>query len=903
MSLERLDIKGIRVDKANFTETQAGKNLNEVVSINFKKINQKIDAADLKKDDITALLEKYGQDSSKKNRKNISSFEFDNNKNTLTINYKDSNLKKIINEDLSYQTIQKNTNKSGAEEVISFYNADNTLSKENIITDNSSVEILFDKNKKKYQTTEFDKNKNTTTVIKFDESENPEFKSVTCGSTISLFDFKGENNSERILEKTENKGLPIEKRESYTYRDDGYVEIRTYSSSLDAGNNSPDNTSTKSAELNTDNNVKNDNSDNASATQNCTVQCCSMDNFDPKTGDVKDKDKLVTEKEDNGDATKNSDNDTESKKVSDNNEKSVSTEQKGNNENITKENNTVNEQTNNETSKSDKETKKSNNDTNNDTKTPEVKTTENTKPQTNNPDDVNLGVSANNTTNPTKSFNKSNEVLTETSKNSNTQPHQQDITNAGRDNSIVQNNRTTNVSVSSSNERIEKILSKASISLENFIERYASEQNIPPAKVRELIGLGGNKINLIKHINASNFNSVSDQINNLERLLDNAVINIEDIRIAISNINEIIFNKNKYTPISEPIEISDITKISAQTGIKASEISSVLNNLKNNDSIIVNFNSKTDGIYENRIYRLDKSADGVVTLTELKLTEETKVNTNTILQHKIQDYHDNMEYGTTDIKQVRLELRSFVPPELRAEFDKCKSVEEFKNFIEKHSIKANKYTKEESVRQNITDSDLKFKYIFNDGILRKVPINKITAENNPVEELRLDVIADKEMLNEIVNLMTKGAYKGKNGKIVKIKTQNMIMKTASSVDSWASNNEPLIIQFDEKVSKELEQAIREIASKYLRKKTHNNILDEKDNVLIPQNVVTADAEKNEKIIQILNGLGIPNAQTIAFIASMAYISSDGIRKTSVNKNSNETELSFAQTVNMKDSVD
>ena len=85
MSLERLDIKGIRVDKANFTETQAGKNLNEVVSINFKKINQKIDAADLKKDDITALLEKYGQDSSKKNRKNISSFEFDNNKNTLTI--------------------------------------------------------------------------------------------------------------------------------------------------------------------------------------------------------------------------------------------------------------------------------------------------------------------------------------------------------------------------------------------------------------------------------------------------------------------------------------------------------------------------------------------------------------------------------------------------------------------------------------------------------------------------------------------------------------------------------------------------------------------------------------------------------------------------------------------------
>ena len=147
MSLERLDIKGIRVDKTNFTETQAGKNLNEVVSINFKKINQKIDAADLKKDDITALLEKYGQDSSKKNRKNISSFEFDNNKNTLTINYKDSNLKKIINEDLSYQTIQKNTNKSGAEEVISFYNADNTLSKENIITDNSSVEILFDKKK------------------------------------------------------------------------------------------------------------------------------------------------------------------------------------------------------------------------------------------------------------------------------------------------------------------------------------------------------------------------------------------------------------------------------------------------------------------------------------------------------------------------------------------------------------------------------------------------------------------------------------------------------------------------------------------------------------------------------------------------------------------------------------
>ena len=173
-----------------------------------------------------------------------------------------------------------------------------------------------------------------------------------------------------------------------------------------------------------------------------------------------------------------------------------------------------------------------------------------------------------------------------------------------------------------------------------------------------------------------------------------------------------------------------------------------------------------------------------------------------------------------------------------------------------------------------------------------------------VEEIRLDVTADKQLLDELVDVMSKGTYKGKSGQIVKIKKQNMLLKTATTLQSWTSQNEPVVLSFDKPVTKELEQAIREIAHKYIRKKTGNiDVQNENDKTLIARSEIINNEVKDEKIAQILNGLGFSNAQIIAFIASMAYVSSDGIRKNSVNKNSNETELSHSQTVNMKDSVD
>ena len=917
MSLERLDIKGIRVDKANFTETQAGKNLNEVVSINFKKINQKIDAADLKKDDITALLEKYGQDSSKKNRKNISSFEFDNNKNTLTINYKDSNLKKIINEDLSYQTIQKNTNKSGEEEVISFYNADNTLSKENIITDNSSVEILFDKNKKKYQTTEFDKNKNTTTVIKFDESENPEFKSVTCGTTVSTFDYKGENNSERILERTENKGLPIESKETYTYRDDGYVEIRHFSSSAQSDNVKNDKSASelKSSSSDTKSFESNATSESVQNNKNETVVYCSSSNFDSKTGTVKNKDEVTSK------PPTESENSTVKSDESNNNQ----TESKSEKENISinsevktpseVKNETKAVQNSGETKQHDSNVKSSSehNKVKTDVKTGEIKSHTTIEVKVENKVNVKSAQSDVTTDSGNKAGNgNATFVSTYHTVQSNVTKdggNQAVKGNTAFDNSYhaIQHNVKSSSKYSESDTAVilqEKLVNLTKQSktvreaLNNFIMQYASNNNLSIDKVNKLLGINNAKFTHELMVNISNITKNSNNIEQVTKLLtefknllSNTNNNISEIKIKIQELanftsqstseNNKQNDSNYMSAAAKPI--TDINKFSIETGFKASQLNEIIASLDFNETTSLALKTANTANQEERIFKFKKTSDRVILAEELKTQSSL---------------------DTEKVTKVKNELSKFLPPAIRKELDKCSSVSDCKKVIEKYA-KTNNYTFNESVKPNVKSTDIQYQYIYKDGVFKKIPADRQTNMNfSSVEEIRLDVTADKQLLDELVDVMSKGTYKGKSGQIVKIKKQNMLLKTATTLQSWTSQNEPVVLSFDKPVTKELEQAIREIAHKYIRKKTGNiDVQNENDKTLIARSEIINNEVKDEKIAQILNGLGFSNAQIIAFIASMAYVSSDGIRKNSVNKNSNETELSHSQTVNMKDSVD
>ena len=917
MSLERLDIKGIRVDKANFTETQAGKNLNEVVSINFKKINQKIDAADLKKDDITALLEKYGQDSSKKNRKNISSFEFDNNKNTLTINYKDSNLKKIINEDLSYQTIQKNTNKSGEEEVISFYNADNTLSKENIITDNSSVEILFDKNKKKYQTTEFDKNKNTTTVIKFDESENPEFKSVTCGTTVSTFDYKGENNSERILERTENKGLPIESKETYTYRDDGYVEIRHFSSSAQSDNVKNDKSASelKSSSSDTKSFESNATSESVQNNKNETVVYCSSSNFDSKTGTVKNKDEVTSK------PPTESENSTVKSDESNNNQ----TESKSEKENISinsevktpseVKNETKAVQNSGETKQHDSNVKSSSehNKVKTDVKTGEIKSHTTIEVKVENKVNV-KSAQSDVTTDSGNKAGKGNATFVSTyhtvqSNVTKDGGNQAVKGNTAFDNSYhaIQHNVKSSSKYSESDTAVilqEKLVNLTKQSktvreaLNNFIMQYASNNNLSIDKVNKLLGINNAKFTHELMVNISNITKNSNNIEQVTKLLtefknllSNTNNNISEIKIKIQELanftsqstseNNKQNDSNYMSAAAKPI--TDINKFSIETGFKASQLNEIIASLDFNETTSLALKTANTANQEERIFKFKKTSDRVILAEELKTQSSL---------------------DTEKVTKVKNELSKFLPPAIRKELDKCSSVSDCKKVIEKYA-KTNNYTFNESVKPNVKSTDIQYQYIYKDGVFKKIPADRQTNMNfSSVEEIRLDVTADKQLLDELVDVMSKGTYKGKSGQIVKIKKQNMLLKTATTLQSWTSQNEPVVLSFDKPVTKELEQAIREIAHKYIRKKTGNiDVQNENDKTLIARSEIINNEVKDEKIAQILNGLGFSNAQIIAFIASMAYVSSDGIRKNSVNKNSNETELSHSQTVNMKDSVD
>lgn len=282
MDLKAIDIKNIQTNlQEGFSSFNVQKKSADL-SINFKSANVKIDPDNLKKDDFKKILKKYGEDDSKKNRNNISELQFDDENNTLSITYKGNDVKKVINQDLSYETIKslKNDTSDDTQEIRQFFSKDKVLLKEKTIKQNYSCETFFDSSGKKLKTVETENNKGSVTTILFDESEAPQKKEVKFGSTIQYFDFSGEGGSERITQKITNNGLPIEERELFSYTDNGNVKITRYSSQGQIASHGDDTSfqryGTSSANTNSNNGA------------NVTVQYCSTSNFDSSNGTVKD---------------------------------------------------------------------------------------------------------------------------------------------------------------------------------------------------------------------------------------------------------------------------------------------------------------------------------------------------------------------------------------------------------------------------------------------------------------------------------------------------------------------------------------------------------------------------------------------------------------------------------------
>lgn len=289
------------IDKLNISELKP-----IVPQQDYAKLDAKLDPKDIKidlvpiqidpeqisKDTLKQVLQKYGQDSSRSSRQNIDSLSFDEQNKTLILQYKDNKVKKVIKEDLSYQTITTSKNEETGEDetITSSYTSESRLISEKLSKLNYSLETFFDENQHKIKTIENDNNKCSTTTILFDEAETPLSKEVKQGSTICNYDYKGKDNTERIVQKTTDSGLPIEKTEKYTYLENGDVEIRTYSASMQAASsqsNNDDDDELKSASQNPDlsSEVKTNQAEQAN---DGTVKYCSSSNFDCATGNVKD---------------------------------------------------------------------------------------------------------------------------------------------------------------------------------------------------------------------------------------------------------------------------------------------------------------------------------------------------------------------------------------------------------------------------------------------------------------------------------------------------------------------------------------------------------------------------------------------------------------------------------------
>lgn len=932
MGLKDLNFKGIKVESSAFMPSSRSSELGKKVgTIDFKVPPAKIDADNLKKDDIKKLLTKYGQDSGSKAVKDIESFEFDNKNRNLTINYKTDKSKKIINEDLSFQTIKHNINsKTGGQEVIHcFYDSNNILLKEKRSNSQNTHETYFDKDRNIYLTVEFDKLKNSTTTVEFGENQTPQYKTVACGATVTRFDFQGENNSERILEKTENKGLPVECRETYTYRSDGNIEIRRYSASMESepasqsNMNKSNSTDTHSMSTNSTektNNKESNNKSNINATSE-TVVYCSSSNFDTKTGTIK-----------NPDQVSSTPPETQSNKETENNPDCTSkSEQAEKPENESASNTVVSNSVNNtDSSKIVKNTSEAaieqsvhqnqlpraaENQVKNEYKTQISDSKSTVLPQQMN-SNTNSSVQINSTAYDSK-------IVPNTISQSSLQ--------AGAAESLSSHNLATQSSsretsgykadISVIKTQVENVYNK----FNSFIREYAAKNNLSEDKVKELLTLNptistNEFYNKVLKITDTGLNDkISKLLADLDNMLSQSSGKIADIQVTLSELSTLINQQHIHIKrnnnfdlemAGEPKVVSDITQFSNDNGFKASELYEATAGLKYGEFRIIDISKTMPTGQVTETFKIEKTNKGKILLTQVKketnedkilikqIKKETNADKNLITQVR-------NEANNVDIQQVRQisnALIPFLPATVKNELKMCKTVLECKKVIEKYFNSA-QYTLSESVKPDVKNSDLQYRYIVKDGVYQKVSVNTpLSSKFTPVEELRLNVYADRAFFDEISDLMSNGVYKSKSGKIVKVKIPNMMLSTAASPTKWTEQAEPVVLSFSEPVTPEIETAFREIAHKYHRTKESSVITTNKSYTKATHNVVNEDEKRYEHLIEILNGLGIPNVQTAAFIASMVYVSSDGLRKTFVNKNSNETELSSVQTVNMKDSV-
>lgn len=870
-----MNLKGVKLESSSFMAPAKLPETfkKEVGTIDFNLPAAKVAKGTLKKDDLKSLLTKYGQDTSRKATKDIESFEFDDKNGSLTINYlsKSNKGKRIVNNDLSYQTITTRSNPASGEDekFHNFYDSDNNLLREKRISTKGSFETYYDKNKGIQKTVEYNKANSSTTTVEFDGLNSPKSKIVSCGTTVTKFDYNGENNSERILEKTENKGLPIERKETYTYRGDGSIEIRCCSASItpeaakESDPNIPNSVTNRPMSSDAGTTTEKNENNNNKATQESnksyeTVVYCSSSNFDSKTGTVKNPEQVTTTPPDSSDSK-------EAKNVHD--------EESHNGQPVKQETppSSVVNKGNDDVPKSEPITAKA-------------------KPNTTEAvtDSSKSNVSKSDTVKP-----KESDAVNITGQKGNKQisaPIPESGDNISKNRTSLPEPNIKKMEQSPDVGALASQIKNVKEKISNLIKEYSAKTNLSESKVKELIGFNKHKseqeifnsIEQIKDWNAGT--KISKLLTNLDSLLSQSSHNMQAIQAKISELSKIaeqIKNSKKsddsdFAVKGEPKIISDITKFSTDNGLKASELSDAISKLNAGEFLIGDFTKTTPTDSVTATYKVEKSKDGSVTITKVINT------TANIKAQKIEQFKSN--------------LMPLIPSGFRNQLAKCETLADCKKII-KEFIRKSKYNLTESVNSNIKSSDLQYKYVYKDGIYQKVPANRASAsEFVPVEELRLNVKADKEFFNELSKMMKNGVYDKKSGKNIR---PNIVLKTAASDKEWAEQVEPVVLSFDKPIPPEVEAEISKIAHKFARTKRYDSINDKKSDVATIQNSKSDIEKRNERIFEILSGLGIPNVQTTAFIASLAA-SSGCIRKT-VNKNSNETAPSDA--VSMNDSVD
>ena len=952
MGIDNLKFSEITINNSGLTPinlSSAKLNINFNENVN-KTADRTVDFKNLKKKDLINLLKKYGQETDSSNRKKIVNLEIDNTNQSLVINYK-NNTKKIVNEDLSYELVEGeigNSDDPTSQEIRSFFSANNELKRKKVSTSTTTLETTFDLNGKKQQTIEYDKETLRTTLTNFDELEQPQSREIRSGSTIMSYDFKGTDGAQRILAKVQNKGLPIEERETYTYREDGNVEIRLYSASVQNTDNGSEYFSAEVGSIPTGiEGIEAKGSTYKGNTANVTVKYCAPTNFDSSTGTVKNPAELrssptttevpsptptetptpatteapsPTPTETPTPATTEAPSPTPTETPTPAAEAPSPTPTETPIPATTEvPSPTPTEKTADATPKVD--TKGQDGGAFHETIEQTVPKTGSSLAPTETPSPAPT-LSANSTVKaqplktdvtfkevPKQDETKLSDETVQTKPGTiklerpvNTLVHRsEDPKNQGIEpevTTVIHELRVSPQKVEPGNSHITETavkeqLKNASIQLDNFIKQYSSDLKLPISKIHELLGIPAGQStteffnSIIQNINVGDIQNVTNSLNKLIALLANSDTDMQSIKrtlaplVKISNPEKEVAKTETqdYIPISDPKVIINVSEFATEIGIRASELSSKISTIHNEESIIVEFNVKVNGEVTPKIYKIEKNLKGEVIVTEVKKNQIQRVS-------------------APAVNAFKDEIVSLLPPELRKHLDKCQTIQDCKNFIETYTKGVTRYTRSESIRPGITNNDLQFTYVFRNDTFYKIPANEaILQEQQAIEELHLNVVADKELFNELNNLMSKGTYINRKGNIVKVKPQNMTVTSANTTDEWILESEPVKISFEEVISKEMEEAIKEITHRYRRRLSnskHNEITSsaETNKFEIEQNI-----RNNERLREIMTNIGIPSAQTLAFIASLAYNSSEGLRKIIRNSNDDKSDVRGVEVMN------